>query len=171
MRRLTNLVGLALVVSACAVATASAQTFPVSEPSRQPGFSIAWSQLHESYGHGNGGEIDLLINPRNRVGIVINAGINGFDGFSETTLLGGLRYTVRRESAIGLFGQLLAGIERCGACKTTDPTIEPAAGVDLAFSHRSRLAVRVGAGYRITPSEVRTFKETHVFVGLSVRPR
>lgn len=164
-------IGLSFCAAVFSAAPAAAQTFRVNEPSNRPAFSMGWSQLHEQYGAGRGGEFDLLIKPRSRLGFVIDAAMNGFDGFSETTIAGGIRWSVRRESAIGLFGQVLAGIERCGACETTDPTVEPAVGVDVSLAHRRRVALRLGAGYRITPSAVRTFKETHVFVGLAVRPR
>lgn len=155
----------------CALpAAAQTRTIRVAEPSRRPGVSVGWTQLREDYGRGGGAEIDLLLSTVKKFGAVVDASFNNFDGFSEATLMGGLRRTLRAESAVSIFAQLLAGIERCGACATTDPTVEPAVGIDLATSRSHVVSLRVAAGYRITPSEVRTFKETHVFVGLSVRP-
>ena len=162
---------LVLGVLACAVpAGAQTRTFRVTEPSRRPGISFGWTQLHESYGNGNGLELDLLLRTVKHFGLVIDGSFNHFDGFSEGTLLGGVRRTLRPDAAISPFAQLLVGFERCGACETTDPSVEPSAGLDLAISRSHLVSLRVAAGYRITPSEVRTFKEPHVFVGFSVRP-
>jgi hypothetical protein len=149
---------------------AQTRTIHINEPSRRPGISFSWTRLHESYGQGSGLEIDLLLKTIKQLGIVIDGSFNNFDGFSEAALLGGVRKTLRTKAAISPFAQLLAGFERCGACGTTDPSVEPSAGVDLAISHSHTVSLRIGAGYRITPAEARTFKETHVFVGLSVRP-
>lgn len=172
MRRF-NLPVVFLVLAATSWAApvgAQSQTFRVSEPSRRPGISFGVTQLHERYGDGRGVELDLLLGTVKHLGIVVDGSLNNFDGFSELTLMGGVRWTLRRDAALSPFAQLLAGIERCGACETTDPTVEPAAGVDLAITHSHRVSLRIAAGYRITPSDVRTFKETHVFVGFSVRP-
>ena len=66
------------------------------------------------------------------------------------------------------FGKFMVGLQYCHECKTTDPTFEPAAGVDVAIGSSRRVAIRGLIGYRITPSELRTFKETHVQIGLTV---
>jgi hypothetical protein len=172
MRRLNLRVALwALAgVSFAVPAAAQTQTFHVTEPSRRPGISFGVTQLHERYGDGRGPEIDLLIATVKHMGLIVDASFNNFDGFSEASVMGGVRWTLRPDAALSPFGQLLAGVERCGACRTTDPTVEPAAGIDLAISRSHTVSVRVAAGYRITPSDLRTFKETHLFVGLSVRP-
>lgn len=151
-------------------AAAQTRTIRVTEPSRRPGVSFGWTALREDYGTGRGAEIDLLFPDVRHLGVVVDGSFNNFDGFSEATLMGGVRRALRGESALSVFAQVLAGFERCGACATTDPTVEPAVGLDLAISRSHVAALRITAGYRITPSEVRTFKETHVFVGLSVRP-
>ena len=170
-RHQLRVVLLGLTATSWAVAAAAqTQTFRVTEPSRRPGFSFGVTQLHERYGDGRGPEIDLLLATVKHVGVVVDGSFNNFDGFSEGTLMGGVRWTLRPKSAVSPFAQVLAGVERCGPCETTDPTVEPAAGVDLAISHSHRVSLRVAAGYRVTPSDVRTFKETHVFVGLAVRP-
>jgi hypothetical protein len=136
---------------------------------------LGLTALHENYGTGKGGEIDLQVagfkaDSRLGMGLVIDGSFNLFDGFTETTMMGGVRFALRSNARIRPFGQLLVGVEHCDACKTTDPTIEPAVGVDVALSRSGRLSVRGEAGYRVTPSDGRTFKETHVLVGISVRP-
>ena len=168
--RMSRGLGVLAVLACAAPAIAQTRTFRVAEPSRRPGMSFGWTMLRESYGRGNGPEIDLLLTTVKRLGVVVDASFNNFDGFSEATVLGGVRRTLRPQAAISPFAQLLVGFERCGACETTDPSVEPLAGVDLAISRSHVVSLRVAAGYRITPSDVRTFKETHAFVGLSVRP-
>lgn len=128
--------------------------------------------LREDYGTGTGFEVDLQIPvSRLHVGVIADGSFNRFDGFTETALMGGVRFALPTYARLRPFGQLLAGFEYCYPCQSTDPTFEPAVGVDVALGRNGRVAIRGELGYRFTPSDGRTFRESHVMVGISVRPR
>ena len=136
---------------------------------------LGLTALHEDYGTGTGGEINVQVfdfrsaSPFG-IGLVVNAGLNSFDGFTETSVMGGVRFTLRGHAWIRPFGQILAGVEHCNTCKTTDPSFEPGVGIDVALSRGGCLCFRGEAGYRVTPADGQTFKEAHVLVGISVSP-
>ena len=161
----------ALLLTLCAAGPVAAQQANPSADTNRATITFAVSQLHEKeYGSGWGGDIELsgarAWSPL-RIGWVAEGGLNEFDGFGEFTVMGGVRFGPRFGGAVRPFGKFMAGLQYCHECKTTDPTFEPAGGVDVAIGRSRRVAIRGLIGYRITPSERRTFKETHVQIGVT----
>jgi hypothetical protein len=160
----------ALLLTLCAARPAAAQQLNFGADTNRATIMFGVSLLHETYGSGWGGEMEVsgsrTWSPL-RMGWVVEGGVNVFDGFSEWTAMGGVRFGPRQGAVVRPFGKFMAGLQYCHACKTTDPTFEPAAGVDVAVGHSRRVAIRGLVGYRITPSERRTFKEVHVQIGVT----
>ena len=158
----------ALLLTLCAARPAAAQADPGAGTNRAT-ITLAASLLHETYGSGWGGDIEVSgarTWSRLLMGWVAEGGLNVFDGFSEVTAMGGVRFGPRHGGVVRPFAKFMAGLQYCHACRTTDPTFEPAAGVDVAVGG-SRMAIRGQIGYRITPSDRRTFKETHIQIGVT----
>jgi hypothetical protein len=162
----------ALLLTLCAARPAAAQQANPGADTNRATITLAGSLLHEGeYGSGWGGDVEVsgarTWSPL-RMGWVAEGGLNAFDGFSEFTLMGGVRFGPRFGGAVRPFGKFMVGLQYCKECKTTDPTFEPAAGVDVAIGSSRRVAIRGLIGYRITPSERRAFKEAHVQIGLTI---
>ena len=160
----------ALLLSLCAARPVAAQQANPGAAINRTTITFAGSQLHEEYGSGWGGEIEVsgarTVTPL-RIGWVAHTGLNAFDGFNEFSVMGGVRFGPWNRGVVRPFAKFMAGFAACGACKTTDPTFEPAAGVDVSIGGNGRVSIRAQFGYRITPSERRTFKETHFLIGVT----
>ena len=132
--------------------------------------AIGFTTLTENYGTGVGAEGDLLFpfsNSRTTTfGGVVDGNFNKFSGFYELSVLGGVRIIGTASRSIHPFGQFLVGVEHCNICASTDPSFEPGGGLDLRLSG-SNTKIRLEAGYRITPSDIRTYKEFHFFGGIA----
>lgn len=167
--RTRETVAAGVVLLTLSLAAPAAAQMQIPPPPPQNVVAIGWTVLHEKYGYGHGPELNFAVARVKRFDVIVDGSFNRFDGFTEVTVMGGLRVQGDQYAALIPFGQLLVGIERCGACKTTDPTVEPGGGIDLALGKSHRVYLRGAAGYRITPSARRTFKETHVTIGIVLR--
>jgi len=161
----------ALLLTLCAARPAAAQQANSGADTNRTTITFAVSLLDETYGSGWGGDIEVsgarTWSPL-RMSWVAEGGLNVFDGFSELTAMGGVRIGPRQGAMFRPFAKFMAGLQYCDECKTTDPTFEPAAGVDVAIGRSGRVALRGLVGYRITPSERETFKEVHVQIGVTI---
>lgn len=165
--------GLLLLVSVSAFAQPSKRRVTPSSP--PPGndareVAVGITTLTENYGTGVGAEGDFLFplstSPTMTFGGVVDGSFNKFSGFYEATVLGGVRIISNGHGSVRPFGQFLVGVEHCNICAATDPSFEPGGGVDLKLS-RSNVSIRAEVGYRITPSDIRTYKEFHFFGGVA----
>ena len=141
---------------------------PVGSDSKEVAIGI--TTLSENYGTGVGAEGDLLFpfstGRSATIGGVVDGSFNKFSGFYELTVLGGVRIIGNASRLIHPFGQFLVGVEHCNICGSTDPSFEPGGGLDLRLGG-SNTKIRLEAGYRITPSDIRTYKEFHFFGGVA----
>ena len=132
--------------------------------------AIGVTTLTENYGTGVGVEGDVMFplstSRSMTLGGVVDGSFNKFSGFYEASVLGGVRIIANARGSIRPFGQFLAGIEHCNICASNDPSFEPGGGVDLKLS-RSNVSIRAEVGYRVTPSDIRTYKEFHFFGGIA----
>jgi len=141
---------------------------PVGKDAKE--VAVGLSTLTENYGTGVGAEGDLLFplstSRSMTFGGVVDGSFNKFSGFYEVTALGGVRIISNASRSIRPFGQFLVGVEHCNICGSTDPSFEPGGGLDLKLAG-SNVSLRAEVGYRITPSDIRTYKEFHFFGGVA----
>lgn len=148
----------------------------VTPPSAPPAsdakeVAVGITTLTENYGTGVGAEGDFLFplstSRTMTFGGVVDGSFNKFSGFYEATVLGGVRIISNGHGSIRPFGQFLVGVEHCNICGSTDPSFEPGGGLDLKLGNGSSVSIRAEVGYRITPSDIRTYKEFHFFGGIA----
>jgi opacity protein-like surface antigen len=77
-------------------------------------------------------------------GFVGDFGLNKFDGGTVTSYLGGVRVAIPGSAKVKPFAQFVLGAEHC--CDSTNLTLQPGAGVDIAVS--PTLSVRVQIDFR-----------------------
>lgn len=133
--------------------------------------AVGLTTLTEDYGTGVGAEGDVLFplstSRSMTFGGVVNGSFNKFSGFYEATVLGGVRIIGNASRSIRPFGQFLVGVEYCSICASADPSFEPGGGLNVRLGRGSNTSIRAEAGYRITPSDIRTYKEFHLFAGVA----
>lgn len=86
-----------------------------------------------------------------------------------TSFLGGVRRTLVRASAMSVFAQGVAGLERFSEPGFSESglAIQPGAGVDVAIAGRA--GARAQVDYRIARQNSATYREVRVFIGAVVR--
>ncbi len=86
-----------------------------------------------------------------------------------TSFLGGVRRTLVRASAVSVFAQAVAGLERFSEPGFSEAglAIQPGAGVDVGIA--GRVGARAQADYRISRQNSATYREVRVFIGAVVR--